>query len=78
MKTLVLEFSENGSEYAGSFWFPVFVDDNAGVVVGSYVGSVGPSDFRRNPNDYGLLNGLLFDRAIRERLLDGDNDDIAH
>src|SRR5260221_290346 len=39
---------------------------------------VGPADLLRRAHDHGLVHVALLDAAARDRLLDRDDDDVAH
>src|SRR4051794_41655489 len=74
----VTQLAGHRAEDAGAARVVAVVDQHRGVLVEGDVGAVVAAELLLGPHHDGRDHVALLDRAMRNRLLDGADDDVAH
>src|SRR3954467_10887773 len=73
----VAQLARDGAEDARAARVVLRVDQHRGVLVEGDVGAVAAAELLLGPDHHGAHPLALADRAVRDRLLDGADDDVA-
>src|SRR5215218_4895201 len=74
----VAQLAGHRAEDAGATWVVAVVDQDGGVLVEGDIGPVVPPELLLRSHDHGGHDLALLHGAVRNRLLHGTDDDVAH